>query len=179
MSGSSVLLNIQKQLTQTQFSSNNITFSNSSIKNGISYLTISGLTESQLLQLKLYSSYLTTANYNSNLLLVDFNVSTNNSQYTEIHGGLKFAKQSIQYVNTINTSGSNNNTIQPFINALYGEVEPYLNINQLVDVLSGLGIFSESTSGNIKTYQLTFASISSNIVGCSTLYTGSYTFCQY
>jgi hypothetical protein len=150
-------------LIQNQFIDNGISYSRITSSSGIPLLIVSGIGESQILQLQIFSSTLSTLNYNSNILIVGMDVSVNNSSnYVKIAGLLNSAKQSYQSVDSTNTSGPNSNTVTPFSPPLFGDTQPYLNINQATDVLSSLGVFSGGTSGKVKQYQIAFASISNN-----------------
>jgi hypothetical protein len=143
-----VLLNKQQTLTQTQFP-------NLKYNLGSKTLSIIGLTESDLLDFKLYSSSLTTSNYNASLVLRNMQVSTNqNTGYINIPGLTQFTQQSITYTDTNNTTETNNNFIQPFIKKLYADKTE--NINQLVDTLTNLSVYNTSTYGSYKYYSLTF-----------------------
>jgi hypothetical protein len=144
-----VLLNKQQTLTQTQIPKN--------IKYnlGSKILSIIGLSEPELLEFKMYSSSLTTSNYNASLVLRNIQVSTNqNAGYISVPGLTQFVQQSITNTDTKNTTETNNNSIQPFIKPLYADGTQ--NINQLVDTLTNLSVYNTGTQGSQKYYTLTF-----------------------
>jgi hypothetical protein len=144
-----VLLNKQQTLTQTQFPSN------LKYNLGSKTLSIIGLSESQLLEFKMYSSSLTTTNYNASLVLKNVKVAVSqNTGYISVPGLTQFAQQSITNTDTNNTTETNNNSIQPFNKPLYADGTQ--NINQLVDTLTNLSVYNTSTQGSQKYYTLTF-----------------------
>ena len=142
------LLKNQQTLTQTQFP-------NLKYNLGTKTLSIIGLNESDLLDFKLYSSSLTTSNYNASLVLRNIKVSTDVTPgYISFPGVTQFAQQSITHTDTNNTTETNNNYIEPFIKSLYANGTE--NINQVVDTLTNLSVYNTTTYGSHKYYTLTF-----------------------
>ena len=166
--GSAVLASNQYQLTVAQCAKQGLTISQPSPTT----VTISGLTESQLLNFQLYS-YIYSANFNACLTLSSVMVTyTPLSDYVSVPALTCMLQEAIVMTNSSNaaTMGS---IITPFSQPLFNGGT--MNVMEITDRLTGLTMTMSPSLGCDKFYMLSFSTASKNmgIAGTSRNNSGS------
>lgn len=143
-----MLINNQYQLNVAQFAKTGVMVSSPSQNNMI---TLSELSEQQIMELQLYS------NYYSNQLCSMLNVisilvssSASNNNYINVCGFTNIAQGALV---TTNSQNPTTNIIQPFSKPCFNDGT--VNINELVDTITGMTLTYPNTYGCVKTYTVT------------------------
>ena len=153
--GSAVLASNQYQLTIAQYAKQGLTISQPSPTT----VTISGLSESQLLEFQLYS-YIYSANFNACLTLSSVMVTyTPLSDYVSVPALTCMLQEAIVMTNSSNaTMGS---IITPFSQPLFNGGK--MNVMEITDRLTGLTMTMSPSLGCDKFYILTFSTANRNV----------------